>query len=268
MTEEKVAVELVEAQKNIDTIISTIRVKETPHSFDMDRPEVKKPLGIEVMLPKTGGILTQVEGKKYPSKGFPYSESVQKVDDVKKTAIALASGFSDFRGKWILAIFVLLFRGRIKKSAQKIISHLYRTVEPHCLKPFFYCKAVREVYQAFDKADYEVRDIVCMVLEFDDCYRYRFQDVFGELDKAKFKKNPIKEISRILKLLESRESDKRLKEMWKMLDKLLFISFFVKEIREKIIDVMFRLNPKNIKMDEADKYHAKFKGGYKFNFGN
>ena len=96
-----------------------------------------------------------------------------------------------------------------------------------------------------------------MVLEFDDAYRYRFQFAFGSINKEAFVKNPYAELSRVLNLMRDNEIDDRLKEMLRMLEKLLWMTFFSKSLRNGIVGVIGRMNPGNIMLDVADRHYAK-----------
>ncbi len=79
----------------------------------------------------------------------------------------------------------------------------------HGMKDAFYCD--RKFYQQPVRALYDVipneqlRDIFCAVLEYDDAYRYRFQDIVSELNKEHFDKHPFKETMRLIRIYDSRQ---------------------------------------------------------------
>jgi hypothetical protein len=119
----------------------------------------------KTLFPETGGTFTEVteNGKKYdfPFPGFPDREVVTDIEKYKRLVPVAIDGYAGFFAK-------------------------------HKLKPERYCRAVREVYRLFTlMSDREcnkknklrwlkVRDMVCVVMEFDSAYRFRFQDMIKE----------------------------------------------------------------------------------------
>lgn len=249
------ALSLAQSRGNIDFILSKIRSLQQNNSSEVtDLWHLT-----DVKLPAGGGILSYYEGHPYPKKGFPIAETVEKIGNIKKTLWIIASSFS--QNKFILVVSVLFFRKNLWDMIWSFLKQSDIALAYHLLLPERYCSCVQEVYRAFDPEDSLVRNLVSMILEFDDAYRYRFQDVVGELNKDNLALNPFKEISRLLLLLAERETyyDHRLKKMWEKAEKLLFILFFSRYIREKVIIFFSRLNPENIKLDEGDRYYANLK---------
>lgn len=119
----------------------------------------------KTFFPEEGGTFTEVieDGKKYdyPFPGLPSAEVVQDVEKYKKMVPVAIDAYSSFFAQ-------------------------------HQLKPERYCRAVREVYRLFTlmssrecnaknrKRWLKVRDMVCVVMEFDSAYRFRFQDMIKE----------------------------------------------------------------------------------------
>jgi len=65
-----------------------------------------------------------------------------------------------------------------------------------------YSQPVRELYRVLPE---RVRNILCAIFEHDTAYRYRLQDLIVEVNKDSLNKNPVKEISRIIALADSRQ---------------------------------------------------------------
>ena len=105
-----------------------------------------------------------------------------------------------------------------------------------------------------------------MVLEFDDAYRYRFQDVMGDFDRKLFKKNPISELIRIMALGESREiKDSRVSKTWKTAGLLLRAIRFYPPLKREIVFFFENLYIEEVKLSVEDSYHAIKKIDYNFN---
>lgn len=131
--------------------------------------DVNKQAVVEkIEKPKEGGVLTYLKGHPKPYPGFPSKKTVKEMDYIKRMVpIAL-------------------------KSSRRLL-------ERHLVNPKRYSHAVREIHRVFsimierdnrpnekEKLTY-LRDLICMILEFDNAYRFRFQDGFSELDLDKIK---------------------------------------------------------------------------------
>jgi len=122
----------------------------------------------------------------------------------------------------------------------------------------FYQQPVREVYDLIEHQ--QIRDIICAVLEHDDAYRYRFQDIVGELDKEAFEKNPYKEIRRLVGLYAQREhSDINLtKRMQKAAWLLCIILFFNRKLRRKIKEIVRKMDIYEIELKREDIHWSRW----------
>ena len=250
-----------ESRQNVNLILDHIRESQEPDLTPSTENVLSHLTGVK--LPKEGGILSYFAEHIYPRKGFPTDDVVEKVDTIKKTILGLIYTLS--KSKVILAIAVLFFRKDLMIAYNELLLGLCNVIGTKSLKANRHCISVREVYNAFDLEDGRLRVITTAILEFDDAYRFRFQDVVGELDKKSFEKNPFAELSRLLELLSEREQDERVRGTWKKLQSVLFILFFSRFIREKVITFFSRLNPENVKMDEGDRYYANLKkDGYRW----
>jgi hypothetical protein len=128
-----------------------------------DKAKVEK-----VEFPKEGGTFTYLEGHPYPFPGFPDKGMVEAA-------------------RWI------------KKFWPAMISAAHSLLAPHLIKPERYSRPVREIYRLFnilierekepgmkDKWT-KMRDVICHVLEFDNAYRFRLQDVLKEINLDEIK---------------------------------------------------------------------------------
>ena len=100
-----------------------------------------------------------------------------------------------------------------------------------------------------------------LLKEYDDAYRYTFQDVLAELDKDVARKDIVKEIKKILDLTLERD-DRGLFIKFTQIRKLLFLINYDKNIKQMLTRFFVELDLHKIEMDEDDLYHAKFKPGY------
>lgn len=115
-----------------------------------------------------------------------------------------------------------------------------------------------------------------MFLECDDSYRYRVQDIFGELNKESFIKNPSRELARLFRVLRERGDNSRsgmagvpvhdgVAERVAPLIVGLRVAFFlfpswkycaVSFVKEVNLDIM--------RLDEGDRYHCMVRPDYAY----
>jgi hypothetical protein len=234
----------------------------------------------KIELPESGGLYTFMKGKDYPFQGFPYWEFVDAIDKVKKLAKAQASGIyhNVIKGNKLKLLTLIPALWAIKRIFPIEIYTFYRWVERFKLKPLRYCIAVRELYWIFtmDRENEPleeknlrlmIRDVICMIMEFDNAYRFRMQDLLAEMDIEAFKKKPTKELKRIIKIAQSRELRQEGKDMWTLMDTIVVTYLLIdRKFKKMLVDIFSNLNKEKISLNESDKFYAKGRKDYKFGF--
>ena len=102
-----------------------------------------------------------------------------------------------------------------------------------------------------------------MMLEYDNAYRYRFQDIFMEIDMSMISIDTALEIKRVLGIAIKRDftAGNKLSAINKFLNVFLW---FNKDISEFIKSFILGINPEEIKMDEGDWYWCGERWDYNF----
>lgn len=226
--------DIIEGQMVLKSVIEEMTLNETTHNFEREG-ESKAKMVREFFFPKEGGLLVKFHGFEHPRKGYPDNLRVTIVDNMKKAIMGVLT---------TPMILMLPF------SWRKFVNQLWLMIEFIRMKPGRYCKTAYAVYKAIPNE--KVRDIICMILEFDSAYRYRFQDVFGEISKGGFL-----EVFSAFETLEEREfyqeGENNMAKKWRKIKYLVFLAWFLPSVRK-----FFRtLNYEAIKMDEADLFWAK-----------
>jgi hypothetical protein len=241
--------------------------------FETVKPEpdpLKKSVE-KIDFPKEGGIFTYFEGIDLPVKGYADGETVERVDEAKKMAMTMLWGL--FRMSKIKFLLLLIFKRQIEELGESLIISFWEYIHKYRPKENRYCKTVREILLLFETTDYDVenkvlwhriKDNICMVLEYDDAYRYRFQDIVEELNKEDFAKNPIKEMKRLFNIIAEREDSDVMRNKWKMISSYVFLLRLKPFFFKKLVEIVSLMELKEVKMDEADRYHAKLKVSYDF----
>ncbi len=258
---------LVENQRLMGEVIREMKeIPELPSEVPTDVHALTK-----VELPESGGVYTFMEGYEHPYKGFPFHEFVDKIDTLKKLSRGVLSSFYHSLKKRnklqiaLLAISPWLFND----LAVAAVYAFHRIIMRFKIKELRYSTAVREVYRAIGGSELKehVRDILCMTLENDNAYRFRFQDIVPEIDKASLKRNCSKELMRILDLMQTREKKQDVKDTWTLLKTFLPMYLFMNpQVRKEIINIVTDMDMQKIKLSIEDEFFCKPRSDYRFKF--
>lgn len=256
----------------------TSMMKEIPVLPSEVVPEDDKHALTRVELPPEGGVLAYMEHFEHPYRGFPYGEFVDKIDVMKKLIKGSLSGlYHSFRSNkpkiMLLLPAVMVFRELLKTG----IYTFHRLTERYLIKTHRYSQCVRELHRAFavphkesfslKEIRYMVRDVFCMILEFDNAYRFRAQDILIEMSKQALLRNPIKELNRLADLASSREIEQQVKDTWKLIK--MFNSFYLRYdrgLRDMIVSILVNLDLEKFKLSPEDIQFCKPRKDYVFGF--
>lgn len=224
-------------------------------------------------------IFTYMEGYDYPYRGYPFYQFVDKIDAVKKLIRQTQSGFYHaLKGKWYRWLLILLIPFLGKQIFWAYTYTFSRLVDRTPMRVNRFSQAVREIYRAFsvvysdeNKQTSELRkmlrDVECMILEFDNAYRFRVQDLVPELDKEELRKNPIKEVCRCIDIWIQRERVVDVKNTWELLK--IFTKYYLrfdKKLLNIFVRVLLELDIEKVKLTDEDKYFAVPRKDYDFGF--
>lgn len=215
----------------------------------------------EFSFPKKGGFLAHYSGRPVPNKGMAYSASTEANNVNKRLTIGMVM--------------------MLKPTPTNILTHYKRLADylydPHYLHTRYYNDCSRElmgfVYRFLRRLrfsfelSYGFARIPAQLLEGENAYRYRVEDLFGETTKEKLLANPRKELKRLEKIYLERETyideegtDKKFKMVFKVLNLLLLIPLVKKAFRFALKDSEF----KNFQMDEIETYWSDRHNEYHF----
>lgn len=228
----------------------------------------------DVKYPETGGMLVWREGDQFPSKGMPFHDAVHAIDGVKRLLINTVRFLSSKPLRYFLPLFALIppplqrkiLRSAVEQFADFGFCSLHRVSS--LLNPRFLCDAAREVYRAgMEMAgdDFSMKNFVktlAHVLEYDDAYRYRIQDMFEVMNKEDLLRDPGKELARVLLIAADRGEGTR--EKFEIFAKLLPLIFMLKVVRKPVIEFFSKVEFKKMYLDELDWYKCLIWSGYDF----
>lgn len=263
---------------NMQTMNAIVREMKEIAELPSETPKDVNPLQ-RVEFPEEGGILTYMGGHEYPYRGFPFFEFVDKIDTIKKISRAFLSGlYHALKGRKMLLVTFLPVAWFARSLIKIGVYVFYRMVERFRIKPERYSTCMRELYRTFSlevpKEDGEMRelrlqmrDLVCMVIEFDNAYRFRMQDIVVELDQEAIKTRPIKELHRLLDLIVAREKTQEIKDTWKLAK--FFVSIYLRVDRKflaLIVNILSNLNLEKMRLSVEDRHYCLPRKDYTFGF--
>lgn len=254
-------------------------MKEIPE-LPSEKPVDVHPL-LRVELPDDGGVLTYMEGYDEPYRGFPFYEFVDKIDTLKKISRgALSSLFHSFKRRpKIQLAFLFLVPWVFNDLLIGGIQSAHRVIVRLLIKSNRYSEPVRELHRVMSvrfhgeserslEIRLAIRDLTCMLLENDNAYRFRFQDIISELDKVALRKKPAGELDRLLTLMQTREVTQEIKDTWTLLKTFLPAFLMVNRgVRKQIVEVLSSLDLSRVRLSKEDVFFCKPRKDYKFNLG-
>lgn len=234
---------------------------------------------LKVEFPEEGGVLTYMENHPYPYRGFPLFEFVDKIDLIKKLSRGMLSGFyHSARKRRFTLIFMLPLLFVARDLLFTGVFNYHRLISRFRIKSDKYSRTIRALYKAFDtprpmedlktlELRMMLKDVVCMLLEFDNAYRYRFQDIISELDQVAVKKKPVKELLRLLDLMSSRENTQELRDTWRLVKMAVrYYLPFDRKLKGMVADVLGGLDLSQTAWTPEDTHFAGLRKDYTFGF--
>ena len=234
----------------------------------------------KVEFVEEGGVHTWMSDQKYPYKGYPHFEFVDKIDQIKKINRAMLSGLYHQlkRRPKIFYLSVLPALWLTKDLLRSWVYVFYRQIDRFKIKTIRYCDAVREIHRAFSvirpgEKPHEVefremtRDLLCMILECDNAYRYRAQDILPLLDKVALAKNPTAELVRLSKVMSSREKTQEIRDTWTLLHYALTVYLrFDRSVTKMLQFALTQIDLDKVKLSIEDKAYCIPRKDYQFGF--
>lgn len=228
----------------------------------------------EIEYTKEKGILLHYQDLPYPQKGFPYPEVIWAMNVVKRFILSYFRWAKS--GIYFMWPFVFLPKKLKLKFINGIISNLVHAsdyaFERYYINPDFYCPAAKEiaewVYKYLVNMGVEEKNasgmaqVMAMIMEYDNAYRYRVQDLMGMTTTEALKSHPAKEIARMIAEMNSREPNPDNTNKFGDIGKILTALFWIPSMKKAFIESVPDL--KKIQMDEADRYHCLFRIDYNY----
>jgi hypothetical protein len=241
----------------------------------------------DVIKPPEGGIYVKLYGCKQLMKGYPERDIVEgfslaksMVSVVPKEILAknplflLAMGLTMLFNRKKFIHYLHVYFGTIyineidklnipnisyNRVSQELRRAMYQTIEN--LSPTNGELVLHRNWEAVRKEELReflasFTEFLCLFMELDSAYRFRLQDALMLFDQEKAKKNVVKEIGRVFKIMEDRENPgSNMKDKARSVSRLIrFFLIFSPSLRRWVKAYLLELDLKRIDFDEADIY--------------
>ncbi len=219
----------------------------------------------EFTYPEKGGFLAHYHGRPFPNKGMAYSQATETNNIIKRIVTGLILCFKPTLHP--VENFLSQFR--------RLADYLYI---PHYLHTRYYNDCSRELFQfvfmwlrrlgfKFELA-YGCARIPATLLEYENSYRFRVQDIAGIFNLKALLENPRKEIKRVEKIYYIREHShgaSSVADKYKMVFLFLKLALLIPNIKKAFKFALVGSEFENFKLDKADLYWANRFNDYDYN---
>lgn len=230
--------------------------------------------------PEEGGIYKYYHGCLYPEKGLPFPQAIYACNLSKRFLIQNIKLFAHSK--------LLMFAGLF--SFEKIIASFNDAMEKN-LAPFYYngkypryyakpCKEIKNFLEAFlgtlgisEKESQRFAKNLITLIEQDNAYKYRVQDLAGVTTKEDLIGDFIGEMRYVFDVYMTREFpnrpagtevDKGMSDKLGSIIKLANVAWYIPKFRRAIRKGLNAVNWENLVMDDGDKYHTALWIDYNF----
>lgn len=251
------------------------------HDFDLtgqDRQPVMLIPNEVIRLENNQEIKERVD-LKHPEKGIPDPLAVSLANKVKRV---LKEEILFFSYKWTILAFsafiFLPFKYKIKIIERWLdgwSGYGMLVMEPRLMEIKYYTEFSRELYRFTDVflkslgiskiVSERTAWIMAEIMERDNAYRWRAEDIMTETSAEKLTKDPIGEINRLLKLLLEREQKSiKLPKTFSSFAKMLRFVMYLPRFRRAWNKALKEVDFKNFQFDDIDRHQVMQFAGYNF----
>jgi len=242
----------IAAQKNITYI--TERIEATPN-----------------------GIMKYNKGMLFPEKGWPTPEAMWNCNIVKRKLMGTLYILTEKHGIFSIIGFLITPWPWKKKWLNNFL-HWFNWECEWILRTIYYKEEIyspcpKELKKALYLFLYNLgldpvkakmfAKIFSTLIETDNAYRYRIEDIFSETTKEALLKNPRKEINRLLNIYLSREKG-GIEFKFKLIANIVSSALLLPKIRTAFKKTTQEIDITALSLDEADRYHVLIRDGYDF----
>lgn len=251
----------------------SIDIKEAVKNGWMKQEPTEDGQGSVISLIPNNGVFLAIKGATFPLKCYPDAGVVFAVNLVKAYLMETLK----LVGRWYFIPFLLLINRQ--RALESFVRFGMKAISPHLLKDYCLTDFSREFKKAtklfmdkmgFESTEFETERfavILANIMDYDNLYRLRVQDVLSETSKEKLLKRPILEINRLSKLIKQREAkDCAVKVVihykFKIVVLALSFALLFPKVRWVFKEVLKEIDFTKLQYDEIDLYWVCMRNDY------
>jgi hypothetical protein len=253
-------------------------LRETPVAYEIDRFEIEQGKGIQVYY----------KDIPVPRKGYPTPEAVAAVNTIKRLFMSIVKlmVLPEFMIAWFINIFSpfkvktkdqwgkIIKVGRIQFLITSFNRISYGHLSHHMIQPGFMTPLASElqgiIFTFLARMGIEqgiARQFAIIfgtIIQYDNAYLLRIQDLFTSSSKEALIENPYKESKRLFKIFMDREQMWIVKDKFRFLFKLISLPLLLPKVKNAFKSAMRTCDYDRLKFDENDRWWAYLREDYNF----
>ncbi len=231
--------------------------------------------------PEEGGQLAWFKDCPYPAKGHPFPQAIHAINGVKRYLREILRVL--VHKDMALPILGFIFSGRKKRLAiltrflQAFTEASRMMIAPYILVEKRYSPCPRELRKLIVIFLREIgvdaitadgfAEVFVSLIEYDNAYRYRLEDILSETTQEKILQNPVEEMKKLVHIMLEREPNSGMSGnvgKFNNFFKIIRILLFIPSYKKAFIKALQSIDFSKLQLDEADRYHCMLWSDYNF----
>lgn len=230
------------------------------------------PMVERIESPEEGGIYLYSKGFLFPSKGWPTPQAAVACNNVKRYLIGQIRFFGLPQIALVIVPIALIFKQVIRQWHSEFCMYSIKVLQPYILRERYYTnfsKQIRVVantilHEFLGQTKGRFGEIFATLIEYDQAYRYRLEDIFSETTQEKMLANPRKEVKRLAAIFAQREPKPHLTAKITAMARLLSIALLFPKFKRAFKKAISVIDFTQLQLDEADRYYVSNLDKYQF----
>lgn len=225
--------------------------------------------GLDKLDITENGVFTYITSAQFAHKNFVYANpegqnTLFAANQVKSLFIETIKAFP----VWV---FIFINKQKLLDAFNRIG---FRVASPHILKDkqwSSFARAFHYVIFTFlhrlgfeEKSCDRFAEIFVWMIDCDNAYRLRIEDVFTTTTREELVKNPIKELKKLAKTYQERETNPSVALKFGKLANLVIYLLYIPKYKKAFIEAIRYTDFKDLQLDEADEYWTIIRQDYNF----
>lgn len=241
--------------------------RQTGYILDPERP---------IEYPAEGGIYAYHIGAPFPEKGFPDDNATYALDGLKRMTIGTLRALMT-KDNILPAIGLILMPKKAKvRSLERFIeaytAGAYWWVGPFMWKPQYLSNFGRALYKLIinvltaygvsEGAAERFAHVLAYLMDYDNSYRLRTQDLFSETTKEKLMADLRGEVKRLLLIFQSRQVGADMQDKFRSVAAAISYLTYMPSFKKAMLFGLEQSDFSMFQYDDSDSYHILLRDDY------